>query len=73
MAFIKLGVYTPGHKPEPSLHDKLKGLRMSSYPGKGKYCRPLPISVTKGGCFSTPEEKASAIRKWKETYQKNGA
>ena len=72
MAIIKSGVYAPGHKPEPSLHEKLKDLRMTSYPGMGKDCRPLPIAK-EGGCFSSPEEKADADRKWKETYQKTGA
>ena len=70
MAFIKSGVYTPGHKPEPSLHEKLKDLKMTSYPGMGLDCRPLPI--VEGGCFSSSEEKVLADRKWKETYQKTG-
>ena len=71
MAIIKKGYYTPGHKPEPSLHEKLKDLKMTSYPGMGKDCRPLPFK--KGSCFSSAEEKAIAHKEWHRTYHKTGA
>lgn len=72
MAIISTKYYTPGHKPEPSLHEKLAGLKMTSYPGRGKDCRPLPVAK-KGGCFSSLAEKQQAHKKWVETYQKTGA
>lgn len=72
MAIIKKGYYTPGHKPEISSHEKQKKIKMTSYPGKGYDCRPLPIAE-KGGCFSSREEQISAHEKWKCTYQKTGA
>lgn len=78
MAIMYYGIYTPGKKPEPSLHDRLKELHLTSYHnGIGKDCKPLPLKdmnrkplpYISGGCFSNEEEKLSADYEWKENYQ----
>lgn len=78
MAIIKKGYYTPGHKPEPSLHEKLKGLRMTTYSANNRYAIPVvddsrPLPFVKGSCFANAEEKAIAHKEWHRTYHKAGA
>ena len=79
MAVMKRGYYTPGHKPEPSLHQRLSGLRMASaYSSANRFAIPVvndstPLPFVKGSCFASAEEKAIADKQWHRTYHKTGA